>query len=109
MIGYQNGEIALDSATRSELTSLAHEARALETSAGKLAARLEKLLQSAPPDTGADPFKRADGRLTDAGIVAVNAAFDAGSSVTEVARRFGIHVSASSNRRKIWMATRKTS
>ncbi|MBX4954753.1 hypothetical protein [Rhizobium lentis] len=48
------------------------------------------------------PLKRHDGRLTDAGIAAVNAAFDAGATVTDVARQFGITASASSNRRQIW-------
>ncbi|WP_445502543.1 hypothetical protein [Microvirga sp. G4-2] len=100
----------MNATTISELQAIAQEARAQEAAAGKLATRIEKLLQTAQTaaksagSSAPDLFKRADGRLTDAGIAAVNAAFDAGATVTEVAKKFGIHVSASSNRRKIWLA-----
>lgn len=49
-------------------------------------------------------LKRDDGRLNEAGIRAVNAAFEAGTTVTQVAKQFSISVSAASTRRKVWMS-----
>ncbi len=96
----------MDTTVRSELTALAREARALQAAAGKLADRLDRAIQAAGAATADEtPYKRADGRLTDAGIAAVNAAFEAGATVTEVAKQFDIHVSGASNRKKIWQAT----
>jgi hypothetical protein len=99
----------MDTTTRSELTALAREAHALQAAAGKLAERLDRAIQAAGA-AAADktPYKRDDGRLTDAGIAAVNAAFDAGATVTEVAKQFDIHVSGASNRKKIWQAMAST-
>lgn len=95
----------MDTTIRSELTALARDARALEAAVSKLADRLDRAIRAvgaAMPEES--PYKRADGRLTDAGIAAVNAAFDAGATVTEVAKQFDIHVSGASNRKKIWQA-----
>ena len=92
---------------RAELLASVKDLRALGASIGHRADRLEKLLQDTPePPPGTDPYKRADGRLTEAGIAAVNAAFDAGATVTEVSKTYGIHVSAASNRKKIWQASK---
>lgn len=85
---------------RAEIEALARDARALHEQAGKLADRLDALIQSGPETE--EPLKRADGRMTDSGIAAINAAFSSGATVTEVAHKFGITVSAASNRRKIW-------
>jgi hypothetical protein len=90
-----------------ELHAVLKDIRVHEAGISKAGDRLEKLVQSleGPKPQEAKPsLKRADGRLTDIGIAAVNAAFDAGATVTEVAKQFDIHVSASSNRRKIWLA-----
>lgn len=94
----------------SELKSLTEEARTLEEGACKLAMRAERLIQmieqEAEQSGDAAALKRSDGRLTEAGVAAVNAAFESGATVTEVAKQFGIHVSAASNRRTIWLAKR---
>lgn len=52
-------------------------------------------------------FKRGT-RLTEAGVRAVNAAFASGSTVTDVARQFGISPSAAHSRRNIWLAEQAT-
>lgn len=104
----------MDPVIETELHAIAEDARAHEASARKLAERTERLLETLKKATltkqGNDApegaMKRPDGRLTEAGVVAVNAAFDAGETVTQVAKRFGIHVSAASNRRTIWKAQR---
>lgn len=97
----------MNAATQSELIAILKEARTLQIAVGKLAARLDKAVEaSMTVATGADAYKRADGRLTDAGITAVNAAFEAGATVTEVSKQFDIHVSGASNRRKIWLASK---
>jgi hypothetical protein len=99
----------MDTIAISELRAMAHEARALEEGARKQAERLERLLTSISDDAGKaapgeDPFKRPDRRLTEAGIAAIEAAFTAGATVSQVAKQFDIQVSAASNRKKIWEA-----
>jgi hypothetical protein len=92
--------------TLSELKALAEDARALENAARKQAERAERLIQIVERETtksGDAALKRDDGRLTEAGIAAVNAAFASGATATEVAKQFDIHVSAASNRRTIWL------
>ncbi|CAO4145065.1 hypothetical protein LPLAFNJD_LOCUS1850 [Methylorubrum aminovorans] len=103
----------MDATTVSEIQAIAEAARAQEDGARKLAERAERLLtlitkQAAQSPETAD-LKRADGRLTEAGVAAVNAAFEAGATVTEVSKQFGIHVSAASNRRTIWLAHKANS
>lgn len=89
----------------SDLQALAAEARKIETAARYLVDHLEKLLEnSLPTEVSSQTYKRADGRMTDAGIIAINRAFTLGQTVTDVAREFDITVSAASNRRKIWLA-----
>lgn len=93
----------------SELKAIAEDARASEEANRKLAERAERLIkivEQDAEDTGGTALKRADGRLTEAGVAAVNAAFEAGKTVTEIAKQFDIHVSAASNRRTIWLAKR---
>lgn len=53
---------------------------------------------------GDAPIKRADGRLSEAGIQAVNAAFTAGSKNSEIAKMFDITPGAASQRRTSWLA-----
>ena len=99
----------MDTIAISELQAMAREARALEEAARKQAERLERLLTSLSDDIektgpGEDPFKRPDRRLTEAGIAAIEAAFTAGATVSQVAKQFDIQVSAASNRKRIWQA-----
>ena len=99
----------MDTIAISELRAMAREARTLEEGARKQAERLERLLISLSDDAersahGKDPYKRPDRRLTEAGIAAIEAAFTAGATVSQVAKQFDIQVSAASNRKKIWEA-----
>lgn len=100
----------MDVVIEAELHAIAEDARAQEATARKLAERAERLLATLKEQGGDSPesdLKRPDGRLTEAGVAAVNAAFDAGATVTQVAKQFGIHVSAASNRRTIWKAAKR--
>ena len=65
----------------------------------------EMLLVEADTDLGT--FKKADGRLNDAGVAAINAAFQNGESLADIARRFEISPSAVSTRHQIWLANRR--
>lgn len=95
----------------SELQAVAQDVRAIEQAARRQAERIERLLTSLtqevePSAPGTGPFKRPDGRLTEAGIAAIEAAFEADVTVSQVAKQFDIQVSAASNRKKIWEAKR---
>lgn len=109
----------MDAVIEAELRAIADGARAQEESARKLAERVERLLDKLEntsiekkkldkkgENISANSLKREDGRLSEAGVAAVNAAFDAGESVTQIAKRFEIHVSAAANRRVLWRAQR---
>ncbi|MGY6286083.1 hypothetical protein ACXIT0_24870 [Methylorubrum extorquens] len=99
----------MDAVIEAELHAIAEDARAQEASARSLAERTERLLatlRKRGSDSPESDLKRPDGRLTEAGVAAVNAAFDAGKTVTQVAKQFDIHVSAASNRRTIWKASK---
>jgi len=100
----------IDPATLSELKAMGSDARNLQATLGTFADRLDALVAKLTPK-GTDPddttiFKREDGRLTDAGVQAVEAALAANNTVTEIAKRFGITVSAASHRKKIWEAAK---
>jgi hypothetical protein len=110
----------MDAVIEAELRAIADGARAQEESARKLAERVERLLSilednskdrtkidNKGENSPAVSLKREDGRLSDAGVAAVNAAFDSGESVTQIAKRFEIHVSAAANRRALWRAQRE--
>lgn len=93
----------------SELKAFALGARALEDAARKQAERAERLIwlvEQEAAKSGDAALKRADGRLTEEGITALNAAFEAGATLTEAAKQFDIHLSAASYRRSIWRAER---
>ncbi|MHB2208002.1 hypothetical protein [Methylobacterium sp. CM6257] len=99
----------MDAVALSELRAIALGARALEDAARKQAERAERLIMLVGQETrrsGDTALKRQDGRLTEAGIAALNAAFEAGATLTEAATQFGIHLSAASYRRSIWRAER---
>ncbi|SFV13026.1 MULTISPECIES: hypothetical protein [unclassified Methylobacterium] len=99
----------MDAVTLSELRAITLGARALEDAARKQAERAERLITLIEQETaksGDAALKRQDGRLTEAGIAALNAAFEAGVTLTEAATQFGIHLSAASYRRSIWRAER---
>ncbi|MFG5121726.1 hypothetical protein [Methylorubrum sp. POS3] len=100
----------LSPATLSELKAMGADARNLQVTLGTFADRLEALVAKLTPK-GTDPddpsvFKRDDGRLTDAGVTAVEAALAAQKTVTEISKQFGITVSAASHRKKIWEAAK---
>lgn len=92
----------MDAKTRAEFESIARHLHQLQENVGTLAERMDALLIANTGDGEDGELKRADGRMTDKGIAEINAAFASGARVTEVAERFGITVSAASNRRKIW-------
>ena len=91
-----------------ELNALRTEAGTLQDTLGAFARRLDKLVadlsrtETSPPKPA--DLKREDGRLTDQGVAVMEAAFAAGQTVTEIAKNFGITVSASSHRRRVWQA-----
>jgi hypothetical protein len=96
-------------ALRTRVLALSKRAATMATTAQQLADEAEALwldlfTENQTPGT----LKRADGRLSDAGIRAVNASYEAGATVSEVARSFAISPSAASQRRKIWLAGRGT-
>ncbi|QFU15494.1 hypothetical protein [Microvirga thermotolerans] len=103
---------------RDRIKSVMMRLMALERKAEKLAETSREIAQEAAalweelmPETQEEldnqgKIKRPDGRLNDAGIRAVNAAFASGATVSEVARRFEITPSAASGRRKIWLASK---
>lgn len=99
----------MDAVALSELRTIAQGARALEDAARKQAERAERLItlvEQEATKSGDTVLKRQDGRLTEAGIAALNAAFDAGATLTEAAKQVDIHLSAASYRRSIWRAER---
>lgn len=80
------------------------ELEEIEARLGHIRKRLIAALRSENGGTGSTGYKREDGRLSDIGVKAVDAAFDAGTTVMEVSRQFDITPSAASNRRKIWLS-----
>jgi hypothetical protein len=100
-----------DPVTLAEIRALTADARNAQATLGTFADRLEALLKRLTPkgevlDEEA-LFKRGP-KLSEAGIAALEADLTAGKSVTEVAKRFGITVSAASHRKKIWEAAKAT-
>jgi hypothetical protein len=99
----------MDAVALSELKAIALSARALEDAARKQTERAERLItliEQEAATSGNVALKREDGRLTEASIATLNAAFEAGVTLTEAAAQFGIHLSAASYRRSIWRAER---
>src|SRR5687767_13791113 len=73
-------------------------------------ALLEKLLKegiSADPDEQTPAWKRASGRLTDAGIAAMRQMFASGAKDADIARKLGISGTAVHNQRRS-LAPKKT-
>ncbi|MGO4508009.1 hypothetical protein AB4Z51_13405 [Bradyrhizobium sp. 2TAF36] len=86
------------------LQNEAHELRnAFELFTRRLDALVIEQTKDAPA-TGPADWKRADGRLNDAGISAMEAMFAAGRSVSQIAETFKIAKSAASHRKQIWRA-----
>ncbi|TXN42375.1 hypothetical protein [Methylobacterium sp. WL7] len=79
-------------------------AERLETLAGALE-RAEH--EAAGKPAGAPVYKKPNGRMTEAGVAAIDAAFAAGSTVTQVAEQFEIHTSAASYRHARFLETQK--
>jgi hypothetical protein len=100
----------MDPLILAELKALGADARSISTAFGSFADRLDKLVSNLTPKEAlpASPsdFKRYDGRLNDDGIRLMEAAFEAGRRVTDIARDFKITVSAASHRKRIWEAKR---
>lgn len=93
-----------------ELKTLSKEARSISVALSSFADRIDRVAaeltpKDAQPASPSD-FKRYDGRLNDDGIRLMEAAFDAGRRVTDIAREFDITVSAASHRKRIWEAKR---
>ncbi len=80
------------------------EIEEIEARLSHLRRRLIATLPSENNGAGNLENKREDGRLSDVGVKAVEAAYDAGATVMEVSRQFEITPSAASNRRKIWLS-----
>lgn len=74
---------------------------------GAAVAHLKEIVDSNEGLNRDPKLKRDNGRLTEAGIAAVEAAFGGGASVMEVSRLFEITPAAASNRRKIWVSTQQ--
>jgi hypothetical protein len=85
-----------------ELMPILKELEGLEEHLRRIRQRLYALAEAGQVGPDANLYRRADGRLTDVGIAAVEASFAAGAKVNEVARQFDITPSAASNRKKIW-------
>ena len=69
-----------------------------------LATTLEKAEHdAAEKPAGATLYKKSNGRMTEAGAAAIDAAFAAGATVTQVAEQFEIHTSAASYRHARWL------
>ena len=54
--------------------------------------------EAARKPAGTTLYKKPNGRMTEAGAAAIDAAFAAGATVTQVAEQFQIHTSAASYR-----------
>src|SRR4051794_8742512 len=97
----------MDAATLASLQRLQTEAHALSKAINSITHRLDALIAhhakgaaiDEPPD-----WKRPDGRLSDAGITAMEAMLAEGRTVTEIAKAFHCTVSAASHRKRIWQA-----
>ena len=98
----------MDGPTLAKLQALRSEAGELRNALDAFARRLDTLMAEQAPNEGAAPgpddWKRDDGRLSDQGVLAMEAMFEAGRSVTDTSKDFGITVSAASNRKRIWQA-----
>lgn len=84
--------------------ALTQAAETLKTLASALEAAEE---DEAEPGDGA--YKKANGRMTPAGAKAIEAAYAAGATITEVSKRFEIHTSAANYRHKEWLKKQKKS
>lgn len=90
---------------RASARDLRTAGEALLSGVGRLEAlvrALEQADQEAAKTTGGTLYKKPNGRMTDAGAAAIDAAYSAGATVTEVAQQFGIHTSAASYRYARW-------
>lgn len=98
----------MDGPTLAKLRALCIEANELRDAVNAFTRRLDALIaDQAPSDatqSGPDDWKREDGRLNDQGVTAMEVMFEAGRTVTDIAKNFGITVSAASNRKRIWQA-----
>jgi hypothetical protein len=87
--------------------------QALTSAAGRLealAAALEKEITAQVPGADGPPsYKKPDGRLSEAGTAAVDAALTAGMSITAIAKDLQVHPSAISKRRKAWLKSQNKS
>lgn len=61
-----------------------------------------------PPSNNVDAFKGNNGRLTEAAIRAINTAYDAGVSVSEVSDQFNLAISTAVYRKKVWKEDQNT-
>ncbi|GLS46943.1 hypothetical protein [Methylobacterium brachythecii] len=98
----------MEATTLAKLQTLRTEANSLRDAFDAFAHRLDALIteqtpKDAPP-ASSDDWKRDDGRLNDQGVAAMEAMFEAGRTVTEIAKEFDITVSAASHRKRIWQA-----
>lgn len=96
----------MDAVTLATLETLRTETTELRDAFDAFAHRLDALIagqapKEATPD-GPQKWKRADNRLNDQGVIAMEAMFAAGRSVTEISKEFGITVSAASHRKRLW-------
>jgi hypothetical protein len=88
------------------------EARSALEAAEALVARLKQASKetqlSGDEGDGRDPthFRSSGPHLSEKGIAAVHALYDAGYSIEDVAAKIGISVSAAANRRREWKNSR---
>lgn len=97
----------MDNPAFAALKRLQAEARALQTAVAAFVSRLDLLVADQAQGKAAEApvdLKRPDGRLSDAGIAAMEAMFAEGRTVTEIAKAFNCTVSAASHRKRIWQA-----
>jgi hypothetical protein len=98
-------------ATASHIEASGRELLSGAESLKALVAALEKVEPEFEQPEGSpehSPYKNnATGRMNLDGALAIQAAFEAGATITEVSKRFGIHTSAANYRHKQWLKSKQ--
>ncbi|MGF3027384.1 hypothetical protein ACQVP2_31820 [Methylobacterium aquaticum] len=90
-----------------EMAGLIRDIEAVQASLGSLLQRMRQTFAEAPEtNLAANAFKRSSGRLTDAAIAMMEAAFAAGETVKTISERFQVQTSGVSRRKAAWERTR---
>ena len=69
---------------------------------------IDSIIETYSSSDASESFKGTNGRLTESAIRAINAAYDAGMSVSEVSDQFDVAISTAIYRKKLWKEEQNT-